>query len=75
MYEALAPVGIRHSSSRGINPTATAHMLLGDAELRRWATDFWCRPWAEPPGVTEHPCMGDLCIRGVRLDRANDLFN
>ncbi|MCX7597346.1 MAG: polysaccharide deacetylase family protein [Armatimonadetes bacterium] len=75
MYEALAQVGIWHSSSRGINPTATAYVLLGDPELRCWTPDFPCRPWVEPPGVTEHPCMEDLCIGGVRPDQTDDLFD
>ncbi|MBC7286657.1 MAG: polysaccharide deacetylase family protein [Armatimonadetes bacterium] len=75
MYDALATVGIPHSSSRGINPTATAYVLLGDPELRRWAPDFPCRPWVEPPGVTEHPCMEDLCIGGVNPDQVDDLFD
>ncbi|MBM4082120.1 MAG: hypothetical protein FJ278_20610 [Planctomycetes bacterium] len=65
MYEALAAVGIRYSSSRGLNPTATAYTVLGDKSLRRWAPDFPCRPWVEPPGVTEFVCMEDLCIAGV----------
>jgi hypothetical protein len=75
MYEALAEVGIHYSSSRGINPTATAYVLLGDPALRRWAPDFPCRPWVEPPGVTEYPCMEDLCIGGVRPDQVDDLFD
>lgn len=69
LYEALAAVGIGFSSSRGVNPTATAYTLLGDRSLRRWAPDFPCRPWVEPPGVTEIPCMEDLCIGGVPADQ------
>jgi hypothetical protein len=72
MYEALAAVGLRYSSSRGLNPTATAYTLLGDRSLRRWAPDFPCRPWLEPPGVTEIPCMEDLCIGGVLPDQCED---
>lgn len=65
MYEALARVGIRHSSSRGINPTATSYTILGDRSLRRWAPDFPCRPFHEAPGVMEIPSMEDLAIAGV----------
>jgi peptidoglycan/xylan/chitin deacetylase (PgdA/CDA1 family) len=72
MYEALAGVGIRYSSSRGLNPTATAYTILGDKSLRRWSPDFPCRPWVEPPGVTEIVCMEDLCIGGVAPDQFDD---
>ncbi len=72
MYEALAAAGIRHSSSRGVNPTATAYTALGDPSLRRWSPDFPCTPWTEPPGVTEYPCMEDLCIRGVTAEQFDD---
>jgi len=72
MYEALAAVGIRHSSSRGMNPTATAYTMLGDRSLRRWAPDFPCKPWVEPPGVTEVPCMEDICIAGVPPEQFDD---
>lgn len=72
MYEALHAVGIRVSSSRGVNPTATAWTLgkhpgpVGDL----WSPDFPCTPWTEPPGVLEVPCMEDLCIGGVRPEQA-----
>ncbi|MGD9518410.1 MAG: DUF2334 domain-containing protein [Armatimonadota bacterium] len=72
MYEALAQAGITASSSRGINPTATAYTILGDPSLRRWAPDFPCKPWVEPPGVTEYPCTEDLLIRGVPNDAYED---
>jgi len=72
MYEALAQAGIRHSSSRGVNPTATAYTITGDTSLRRWAPDFPCTPWVEPPGVTEHPCMEDVCLAGVPAEQAED---
>ena len=72
MYEALAAVGIRYSSSHGLNPTATAYTILGDKSLRRWAPDFPCRPWVEPPGVTEIVCMEDLCIGGVLPEQFDD---
>jgi hypothetical protein len=72
MYEALAAMGIRWSSSRGLNPTATAYTLTGDRSLRRWQPDFPCIPWVEPPGVTEIPCMEDLLIGGVPADQFDD---
>jgi peptidoglycan/xylan/chitin deacetylase (PgdA/CDA1 family) len=72
MYEALAATGIRYSSSRGLNPTATAYTLLGDKTLRRWAPDFPCKPWVEPAGVTEIVCMEDLCIGGVQPSQFDD---
>jgi hypothetical protein len=72
MYEALYDVGITSSSSRGINPTATAYTFLGDRALRRWAPDFPCRPWLEPPGVMEHPTMEDYTLAGVPEDKVED---
>jgi hypothetical protein len=72
MYHALAEAGILHSSSRGVNPTATAYTILGDLSLRRWAPDFPCKPWLEPPGVVEYPCMEDLCIGGVTREQFDD---
>jgi len=84
MYEALAAVGIGVSSSRGINPTATAYTLerglsspqqpsrAGKPALQLWQPDFPCVPWTEPPGVLEVPCMEDLCIGGVTPEQAEE---
>jgi hypothetical protein len=72
MYEALWDVGLTHSSSRGLNPTATAYTFLGDPDLRRWAPDFPCRPWVEPVGVTEHPTMEDYLLAGVPAEKVDD---
>ncbi|MBU0611106.1 MAG: hypothetical protein KKI08_24720, partial [Armatimonadetes bacterium] len=109
MYEALYAVGITVSSSRGINPTATAWALgksegpkskegpntgsrfagirphdippqgriaADDATIRPlpdlWQPDFPCRPWTEPPGVLEVPCMEDLLIGGVTAEQADE---
>jgi len=72
MYEALHEAGIHYSSSRTINPTATAYTKLRDPALRTWAPDFPCTPWVEPPGVTEVSAVEDLCITGVQ---ANDYHN
>lgn len=71
-YAALHAVGIVHSSSRGLNPTATAYTLTKDPALRRWAPDFPCQPWTEPPGVTEHPCFEDLTLGGVPEEEYDD---
>ena len=72
MYEALAACGIRFSSSRTVNPTATAYTILRDPSLRRWAPDFPCTPWTEPPGVREIPAVEDLCIAGVPAEDVDD---
>ena len=72
MYEALHAAGVAYSSSRTINPTATAYTKLRDPALRTWAPDFPCTPWAEPPGVTEVPAVEDLCITGVPSDDYDD---
>jgi hypothetical protein len=78
MYEALDAVGLRVSSSRGINPTATAWTLERGQSCRPgavpdlWQPDFPCVPWLEPPGVLEVPCMEDLCIGGVPADQYDD---
>lgn len=71
-YEALHAVGIEHSSSRGLNPTATAYTVTKDPALRRWAPDYPCHPWVEPPGVTEYCCFEDLTIRGVLAEEFDD---
>ena len=71
-YQALHAVGIKHSSSRGLNPTATAYTVTKDPTLRRWAPDYPCRPWVEPPGVVEYACLEDLTIRGVSADEFDD---
>ncbi|MBI2298262.1 MAG: DUF2334 domain-containing protein, partial [Armatimonadetes bacterium] len=71
-YEALHAVGIHHSSSRGLNPTATAYTITKDATLRRWAPDYPCRPYLEPPGVTEYACFEDLTIAGVPAEECDD---
>jgi len=73
MYEALHAVGITVSSSRGINPTATAWTLgkHPGSVGTLWQPDFPCRPWTEPPGVLEVPCMEDLLIGGVTADQAD----
>lgn len=72
MYEALHAVGLRLSSSRGINPTATAYALgalpADTAFDDLWQPDFPCRPWLEPPGILEVPCMEDLCLGGVTAE-------
>ncbi len=76
-YQALAENGIRWSSSRGINPLATAYTLLGDPSLRRWAPDVPCRPYPEEAGVRECPCIEDLTIFGVppgQIEERLDLF-
>lgn len=65
MYHALAEVGISVSSSRGVNPTMTAYTLTGDASLKRWAPDYPCVPWTEPPGVLEIPCMEDYVFAAL----------
>ena len=76
-YAALHAVGITHSSSRGLNPTATAYTLTKDPAYRRWAPDYPCHPWVEPPGVTEYGCFEDLTIGGVpegELEDRVDLY-
>ena len=72
MYEGLAAAGVRYSSSRTVNPTATAYTILREPALRTWAPDFPCQPWVEPPGVTEVPALEDLCIAGVPADDYDD---
>lgn len=72
MYEALHDVGLQHSSSRGINPTATAYTYSGEPELRRWVPDYPCTPWVEPPGVTEHAAMEDLFLAGIKPEQVAD---
>lgn len=72
MYEALYDVGLMHSSSRGINPTATAYTYNNDPELRRWVQDYPCTPWVEPPGVTEHAAMEDLFLAGLTPEQVED---
>lgn len=76
MYEALAAVGIGISSSRGINPTATADVLKGRTlpPTDLWQPDFPCVPWIEPPGVLEIPCMEDLCIGGVTPEQYDSVL-
>lgn len=71
-YEALYRAGLPYSSSRGINPTMTAYTLTGDVSLKQWAPDYPARPWVEPPGVVEVPCMEDYCIGGVEEDQYDD---
>jgi hypothetical protein len=85
MYEALHAVGLGYSSSRGINPTATAYALergspepQGSSRPWRaalhdlWQPDFPCTPWLEPPGVPEIPCMEDLCFGGVTPEQYDE---
>ena len=72
MYEALHRAGIGYSSSRTVNPTATAYTKLRDPALRTWAPDFPCTPWTEPPGVVEVSAVEDLCITGVPADDYDD---
>jgi len=64
-YEALYQVGIYYSSSRSVNPIATAYTIIRDPLLRRWVPIFPCHPFVEPPGVIEIPTMEDLAIHGV----------
>jgi peptidoglycan/xylan/chitin deacetylase (PgdA/CDA1 family) len=71
-YQALHDVGLRHSSSRGLNPTATAYTITGNPALRRWAPDYPCHPWVEPPGVIEYGCFEDLTFGGVPAEEFDD---
>ncbi len=71
-YAALHAVGIYHSSSRGLDPTATAYTITKDPSKRRWAPDYPCHPWVEPPGVTEYVCFEDLTLSGVPSEEYDD---
>ena len=71
-YTALHNVGIVHSSSRGLNPTATAYTITKDRSLRHWSPDYACHPRVEPPGVTEYVAIEDLTIRGVPVEEYED---
>ena len=62
-YKALAGAGIKYSSSRGINPLATAYTATKNPEHRMWDPDF--RLPAEFEGVLEMGCMEDLVIFGL----------
>lgn len=63
-YQAMHENGIRYSSSRSVNPAATGYMITRKPELEPWQPDYDGRPFEEPPGVTEIPCLEDLVIRG-----------
>ena len=64
-YEAMHGAGLRYSSSRSVNPAATGYVFTRDPEMEAWRPDYAQRPFEEPPGVLEIPCMEDLVIKGL----------
>ncbi|NOZ20191.1 MAG: DUF2334 domain-containing protein [Planctomycetes bacterium] len=74
-YRAMYESGIRYSSSRSINPAATGYMITRKPELEPWQPDYDGRPFEEPPGVTEIPCLEDLVIGGFEADEYDLALN
>jgi|GEM_PF-3014453 len=74
-YEALWQSGIFYSSSRSVNPVATAYVATKRKELRIWRPDFPSKPWREKSGVLEIPCMEDLAIFGVKEKEYKDYLD
>ncbi|OGV62710.1 MAG: hypothetical protein A3K19_24395 [Lentisphaerae bacterium RIFOXYB12_FULL_65_16] len=73
-YAALKQNGILYSSSRGVNPTATASVITGRADLRLWKPDY-LKPVRQPNGVLELPCMEDLVIAGTGEGRYREILD
>ena len=67
-YQAMYESGIRYSSSRSVNPAATGYVITRKPELEAWQPDYGGKPFEEPPGVLEIPCLEDLVIRGFEAD-------
>jgi len=74
-YRAMFKSGIQYSSSRSVNPAATGYVITGKTELKPWQPDYDGKPFEEPPGVLEIPCLEDLVIRGFEPGEFDSLLN
>ncbi|MEW6359064.1 MAG: DUF2334 domain-containing protein [Planctomycetota bacterium] len=74
-YRAMYEAGIRYSSSRSVNPAATGYMITRKPELEPWQPDYDGRPFEEPPGATEIPCLEDIVIAGLKPEEYDFALN